>query len=156
MSEAQPRDAPYAARVSTPAPHEGPHQRPGNPPPLTVAASLAAVQGGLLVLLAVLELAHLSSQRMSLGVTTSVFFGVYGLALVGCAVALTRQQGWARGPVLLTQLIQLGLAWNLREFWPVAGLMAVTALVVIAGMIHPATTDVLADDPTGERGTTGE
>ncbi|WP_091111409.1 hypothetical protein [Nocardioides psychrotolerans] len=142
--------------MSTPAPLEGPDHRPGNPPPLTVAASLTAVQGGLLVLLALLEIAHLSSQRMSMGVTTSVFFGVYGVAMVGCALALTRRQGWARGPVLLTQLIQLGLAWNLREFWPVAIVMAATALVVIAGMVHPATTDVLADDPTGERGATEE
>ena len=135
--------APYAAGVPTTRPH--------SPPPLLVAASLAAVQGLLLVLLAVLEVASLSSERMSLGVTTSAFFGLYGVALLGCAFALTRHQGWARGPVLLTQLIQLGLAWNLREFWPVALLMAGTAVVVIAGMIHPSTTDLLADDPTGER-----
>jgi len=117
---------------------------------------VAAVQGGLLVLLSVLEIVHVSSERMSLGITTSVFFLVYGAALIGCAFALTRRQGWARGPVLLTQLIQLGLAWNLRDFWPVATVMAITALIVIAGMIHPTTTDVLADDPTGERGSPGE
>ncbi len=142
--------------MSTPAPREdarsGPGPAGGNPPPLTVAASLAGVQGGLLVLLAVLEIGHVSSQRVSLGVATGLFFLVYGVALIGCAFALTRRHGWARGPVLLTQLIQLGLAWNLREFWPIALLMALTSLVVIAGMIHPATTDVLADDPTGERG----
>ncbi|WP_193611904.1 hypothetical protein [Nocardioides lijunqiniae] len=122
-----------------------------NPPQLVVAASLAAVQGVLLVLLAVLEVAHVSAEHLSLGVTTSVFFAVYGAALVGCAWALTRQQSWARGPVLLTQLIQLGLAWNLRDYPGLAVPMAVVAAIVIAGIIHPASMAVLADDPTGSR-----
>jgi hypothetical protein len=122
-----------------------------NPPQLVVAASLAAVQGVLLVMLAVLEIAHVSAERLSLGVTTSVFFAAYGVALVACAWALTRQHSWARGPVLLTQLIQLGLAWNLRDYLGVALPMAVLALVVVAGIIHPATQAVLADDPTGSR-----
>ncbi|WP_193607443.1 hypothetical protein [Nocardioides lijunqiniae] len=122
-----------------------------NPPQLVVAASLAAVQGVLLVLLAVLEVAHVSAERLSLGVTTSVFFAVYGVALVGCAWALTRQQSWARGPVLLTQLIQLGLAWNLRDYPGVAVPMAVVAAIVVAGIIHPASMAILADDPTGSR-----
>jgi hypothetical protein len=136
--------APYPSRVPSTQP-------PPNPPQLVVAASLAAVQGVVLLLLAVLEGAHVSSERMSMGVTTSVFFAVYGVALVGCAWALTRQQSWARGPVLLTQLIQLGLAWNLRDHVGVAVPMAVVAAVVIGGIVHPATQEVLADDPTGSR-----
>ncbi|WP_134742057.1 hypothetical protein [Nocardioides sp. 503] len=122
-----------------------------NPPQLVVAASLAGLQGLLLVMLAVLEMAHVSSERVSVGVTTSVFFAAYGVALTGCAWALTRQHSWARGPVLLTQLIQLGLAWNLRDYPGVALPMAVVAVVVVAGIIHPATMAVLADDPTGSR-----
>ena len=82
-----PGQPPYAARVSPPAPAEEPPERPahrsGNPPPLTVAASLAAVQGALLVLLALLEVGNLSSQRMTMGVTTSAFFLLYGAALIG-------------------------------------------------------------------------
>lgn len=113
-----------------------------------MAASLVAVQGLLLVLFAVLEVADLSAERMSMGVTTSVFFAGYGAALLGCAWALTRQHAWARGPVLLTQLIQLGLAWNLRDHLEVSLPMAVVALVVVAGMLHPDTQDVLSDDPT--------
>jgi hypothetical protein len=122
-----------------------------NPPPLTVAASLVAIQGAVLIALSVLELANLSSERISMGLATSVFFVVYGAALVGCALALTQQQGWARGPVLLTQLIQLGLAWNLRDYSLVAISLAVAAAVVLAGVLHPASLRVLADDPMGER-----
>ncbi|HET9420314.1 MAG TPA: hypothetical protein VFO49_04195 [Nocardioides sp.] len=116
-----------------------------NPPPLTVAASLVAVQGFVLVALAVLELVNVSSERMSLGVSTAVFFLVYGGLLLLCAWALTQQQGWTRGPVLITQLIQLGLAWNLRDLPLVAVALALTAAVVLAGMLHPATLKTLQE-----------
>jgi hypothetical protein len=122
--------------------------RPVNPAPLTVAASLVAIQGGLLLVFAVLELASISSDRVSLGVSTAIFFVIYGVVLLLCAWALTRQQGWARGPVLLTQLIQLGLAWNLRDTVLVAVLLLVAALIVLAGMLHPASIAALSDDPT--------
>ncbi|MDP2775060.1 MAG: hypothetical protein Q8O61_16020 [Nocardioides sp.] len=129
-------------------PEPAPQPAPANPPPLLVAASLVAVQGLLLVLFAVLEAASISSERLSMGVSTSVFFLAYGAALLGCAWALTRQHVWARGPVLLTQLIQLGLAWNLRDVPAASVPMAVVALIVVAGMLHPATQAVLEGDPT--------
>jgi hypothetical protein len=116
-----------------------------NPPPLTVAASLVAIQATVLVALAVLELANVSSERASMGVSTALFFLIYGVLLAICAWALTQQQGWTRGPVLITQLIQLGLAWNLRDTPLIAGALAVTAAVVLAGMLHPATLRVLQD-----------
>ena len=116
-----------------------------NPPPLTVAASLVVLQGACLVAFGVLELAHVTSERMSMGVSSAVFFLVYGVALAACAWGLTQQQGWTRGPVLITQLIQLGLAWNLRDAPLVALALAVTAAVVLAGVLHPATLKVLQD-----------
>jgi hypothetical protein len=116
-----------------------------NPPPLTVAASLVAVQGFVLLALAVLELVNASSERLALGVSTAVFFLVYGGLLLLCAWALTQQQGWTRGPVLITQLIQLGLAWNLRDLPLVAAALALTAAVVLAGMLHPATLKTLQE-----------
>ena len=52
--------------------------RAPNPAPLTVAASLVVIQGGMLLMLAGLELAHVSSERISLGVSTAVFVAAYG------------------------------------------------------------------------------
>ena len=116
-----------------------------NPPPLTVAASLVVLQGLALLTLGALELADLTSGRMSMGVSTGVFFVGYGALLVACAWGLTKRQGWTRGPVLITQLIQLGIAWNLRDD-PLAALgLAVTAAVVLAGVLHPATIKVLQE-----------
>jgi hypothetical protein len=121
---------------------------PQNHAPLSVAASLVAIQGALLVTLAVVELASVSSERISLGVSTAAFFAIYGAVLLLCAWALTRHQGWARGPVLLTQLIQLGIAWNLRDVTLVGVLLAVSALVALAGMLHPSSIAALSHDPS--------
>ena len=118
------------------------------PAPLVVAASLAAVQGLLLVGYAVLELVSIHADRVAMALTTSIFFLAYGLALVACAWGLSRRGSWARSPVVLTQLIQLGLAWS---FWGgqtrlVAAGIAVAALVVLAGLFHPASIAALSED----------
>jgi hypothetical protein len=76
-------------------------------------------------------------------ISGAVFFAGYGAGLLACAVALVRRVAWVRGPVLLTQLVQLGLAWNVRDFLPLAIPMALAAVVVIAGMLHPASIDAL-------------
>ena len=117
------------------------------PVPLTVAASVAAIEGVLLVLLGVLEVLAISSSRLTLGVTTAVFFVAYGAALLLCAWGLWRLRLWARSPVVLGQLIQLGLAWNLRggETTPVAVALVVVASVVLVGLLHPASTEALLE-----------
>jgi len=120
----------------------------GTPAPLLTAASLAAVEGGFMAVLAVLELAALSEGRVTMGLTTAVFFAGYGAALVLCAGAVLRRHGWARGPILLAQLIQLGVAWSFRgdQTTAVAVAIAVVAAVVIAGIVHPASIDALAGE----------
>lgn len=122
------------------------------PPPLAVAASLVAVEAFLLLVLAVLELANLRSIRLTMGVTTTVFFLVAAAGLAWCAWSLWKGRRWARGPVVMAQLIQLGLAWNFRDA-PTTFLaigLAVAGLVVIAGLLHPASTRVLEDDAQPE------
>ncbi len=126
--------------------------RSDNPPPLTVAASLAAVQGMLLVLYGVLEIANLSLDRVTMGVTTAVFFLAAGGGLCACALYLQRRSTWARSPIVLAQLIQLGLAWNFRAApttW-LAVVLAVVALVVLFGIFHPASIRALEGSPEGQ------
>ncbi|CAN5408716.1 hypothetical protein BH11ACT8_BH11ACT8_08000 [soil metagenome] len=132
-------------------PAQPPAAAPRIPPPLTVAAALVALEGVALVCLAVAEAAHVVGDRSAVGVSTAIFLGVYGAALVGAAYALARVQGWARGPVLLTQLIAIGLAWNVRATPAVALVLAVVAAITLAGMLHPASIAALLDDPTGSR-----
>ncbi|HSU03201.1 MAG TPA: hypothetical protein VLK03_11675 [Nocardioides sp.] len=119
------------------------------PPPLVVAASLTALQALALAGLGALELVNVRAIRLTMGLTTSAFFIAAAVALAWCAWSLWRVRRWARGPVVMAELIQLGLAWNLRggETTLVAVALAVVALVVIAGLLHPATTAVLEDEP---------
>lgn len=120
-----------------------------NPAPLVVAASLTAVEGLVLLGYAVLELASISSDRVAVALTTSVFFAVYGGLLLGAAWALTRRQSWARSPVVLAQLIQLGVAWSFRggDTTVVAIATAAVAVVVLIGLFVPASMAALSDDP---------
>ena len=123
------------------------------PPPLVVAASLAALEAFVLAALGVLELASLRSARLTMGVTTAAFFLAAAAGLAWCAWSLWRVRRWARGPVVMAQLIQLGLAWNLwaGSTKPVSAGLAVVALVVIVGLLHPASTEVLEEDARLER-----
>ncbi len=121
-----------------------------NPPPLTVAASVVGVQGLVLLILAVLEAGSIDDDRRSLGVSTAAFFAAYGVVLIAAALALYRRSSWSRGPVLITQLICLGLAWNLREHLAVAIALVLCAAIVLAGMLHPDTIEALerGDQPS--------
>ena len=123
----------------------------GKPAPLVAAASLVAVEGLLLLAYAVLELANISADRVAVALTTTVFFAAYAVLLLACASAVVRGRSWARSPIVLTQLIQLGLAWSFRDgsTLVVAVALAVTAVVVLAGILSPASIDALSDPDEG-------
>jgi hypothetical protein len=116
------------------------------PPPLVVAASLAALEGLVIGVLGLVELLHLSSGRLTMGVTTAVFFAAYAAVLVFCAWQVHQCEPWARSPLVLAQLIQLGLAWNFRDAPLIALALAVVAVVVLAGLFHPASMKALDRD----------
>ena len=94
------------------------------------------------------EAFHTTSARATMGVSTSLFFAVFGAALVLCAWGLSRSSAWARGPVLIAQLLALGLAWNFKDgdTWPASIALAVPAVAVLVSMLRPASLAAL-DDP---------
>ena len=125
-------------------------RRTSNPAPLVVAASLVAIEGVLLLAYAVLELFSLDSERAAVALTTTAFFAVYGAGLLLCGRSITRGHSWARSPIVLAQLIQLGLAWSFRggDTTVVAVAIALVAVVVLVGLLHRASLDALSDEPT--------
>lgn len=125
---------------------EPPQTSPQSPPPLTTAASLVVVEALVLLALAVLELASLHGGRLTMGVTTAIFFLAAGVGLMACAWALWRLRRWGQAPVLMTQLVMLGLAWNVRATALVALALAAVALVVIAGVLHPSSREAIEPD----------
>ena len=144
----------------TPHPQRGPvsyagavtDRRADLPVPLLVAAGGAALEALVLLGLALAELVNISAVRVTMGASTAVFFLMYAAGLALCAWFLTRLAPWARAPVILTQLIQLGLAWSFLggDTTLVAVALAAVAVVVLVGVLHPASTRALIDDPTGE------
>jgi hypothetical protein len=129
-----------------------PYSRHGAPAPLVVAAGLTFVEGLLTLMYGLSEALHITSERLVMGLTTSLFFVAYGAAMLVCAWGLNRLRTWSRGPVLLVQLIWLGLAWNFRQgdTWPLAIGLAVPAVVVLVGMLLPSSVDALEHGPRGE------
>jgi hypothetical protein len=111
-----------------------------------VAASLVAVEGLFLLGYAVAELASISSDRAAVALTTSLFFAAYGVLLLAAAWALTHGRSWARSPVVLAQLIQLGVAWSFRggDTTVAAVAIAAVAVIVLIGLLVPSSIDALA------------
>jgi len=129
-------------------PARTPSRRPSSAPaPLVVAASLGALEGVLLVLLGLVELVALSGERLAMGLTTAGFFVVYGVGLGFCAWRVTRLEPWARSPLVLAQLIQLGVAWSFRggSSTPAAVALALVAGIVLAGVFHPSSVEALRE-----------
>ena len=110
---------------------------------LTVAAAIVGLQGLVLAVWAILVLVHIST----MSVTTAVFFLVYGAALGLCAYGLWGLHSWSRAPIVLTQLIMLGLAWDARGTnLPLAIVLAIVAAVALGGVLHPASLEALSAD----------
>jgi hypothetical protein len=117
------------------------------PAPLVVAGSLAAVEGVLVAAYGVLLAADIHADRAAMGVTTSVFFVLLGAVLVMCAWHVVHGRGWARSPVVVTQVLALGLAWNFlggSTTW-VSVVLGLVAAVVLVGLLHPASVEALTD-----------
>lgn len=118
------------------------------PTPLVVAATLAAVEGLLLVGYGVLEAAHVHADRAAMGITTSLFFAILGGALATCGWLVLHGRSWARSPIIVAQVMFLGLAYNFlggSTTWVSIGL-ALVAVVVLLGLLHPASIDALTGD----------
>ncbi len=132
----------------TPAQPSDPGARAATPAPLLVAAAVAAVEAILLVLYGVAEIAAVDAARAVMGVSTALFFLVYGAGLAYCGWAMSRGQTWARSPVVMAQLIQLGVAWSFigGDSTPVAVVLGLTAFLVLGGIFHPASLRALGGD----------
>jgi hypothetical protein len=112
---------------------------------LRVAGGICLVEAVALAVMGVVEIVSLDSDRLALGLTTTVFLFLYAAALGFAAFSVARARSWTRAPIVLSQLIQLGLAWSFHgsgTSW-VAVLLAVPAVVVLVIMVRPGTTAAL-------------
>ena len=107
---------------------------------------LVGLEGLFMCVLAGLEVVALDPGRVTLGITTALFFVVLGAGLAFCAWGLFRVRSWARGPVLAVELIGVLLSFS---FWGgettlIAVVILLVSLAVLVGVLHPASTRALA------------
>ena len=118
---------------------------PRRPVPITVACLLVVLQALVLLVCAVLVLANTGGGLATMSVTTAIFFLVCGAGLGLCAWGLWGLHSWARAPIVLAQLIELGLAWDSRHSATgLAVALAVLAVVGLGSVFHPASIAALS------------
>ena len=131
------RPNPYSERVVG-----APNSRPA---PLVVAAVLIGVEALAAIAFGAVALTQITVTRAGLGGGVALLMLGYGLLLVLVARGVLRGRRWSRGPAAATQLILLPIAWSFRASpttWPWPLLIAVTAVGIIVGLLHPRSTEV--------------
>ena len=124
------------------------------PPPLVVAGGLVVVEGALLLGYGVLEAVSIDSARAAMGVTTALFFLLLAAVLIACGWLVLHGRAGARSPIIVAQVMFLGLAWSFRgggTTWVAIGL-ALVAVVVLVGLLHPASIDALTEADQSDGG----
>jgi uncharacterized membrane protein YecN with MAPEG domain len=118
------------------------------PAPLVVAAGLAGLEGLLVLAYAVVLAADVHSDRVAMGVTSALFFGLLAGMLIACSWYVVQGRTWARSPIVVTQVLALGLAWNFlggSTTW-ISVVLALVAVVVLVGLLHPASIEALSGE----------
>lgn len=116
---------------------------------LLVAAAIVLAEAATCVVLAVLGAIDLDGGSVGSGVGVSVILVVYGAFQAWAAWRVTEGDHWARSPLVVTQIIQLIIAFNLADIpiW-VTVLVGASAVVTLACLLSPPVTRALgADQP---------
>lgn len=114
---------------------------------LLLVAVIVSAEALTYIVLAVLGAADLSDDRLGFGIGTAVFLAVYGLGQLWAAWRIVPGDAWARSPLVVTQIIQVLIAWNVfGESWWLAALLAVAAVLVLAALLAPTVTRALSRD----------
>jgi len=113
---------------------------------------VVAAEGLVLVVLGIAEAFTIHGDRLVLGLTTSLFFVVWGIGLGFVGRGLYRTARWSRGPAVFTQLIQLLVAYS---FWggstrAVAIPLAIAAVGVLICIFQKVSTEALLGDRSND------
>lgn len=127
------------------------------PAPLMLVAVLAGLQSLFLIGLAIEVFFDVSKENLRLSSGVGLMVLLLGLGLGLAAIGVARSVHIARGPVIVAQLISLGLAWNLfRTDEELPGVtyvgvgLTIFAVVVLAALMTPSAREALADRPVSE------
>lgn len=120
------------------------------PRPLAVASAVTLLQAVTFLGLAIAQALSFASERAAMNWTTILGFLLWALMLGACGGQVVRGRSWARSPIVMAQLIHLGVAWSFVKGDPAqwqaitAWAIAATAVVVLVGLFHPKSINHLA------------
>jgi hypothetical protein len=119
--------------------------------PITVVAAAAVVfiEALGVVGFGIAEIVSLDPDRPSVALTSGAFFLIYAAGLAFAGRGLLRLQTWSRSVIVTAQVFHLAVGWSFRggDTTVVAWVLGVPALVVLALVFSPPTTEALFGNP---------
>lgn len=114
---------------------------------LLVAAVIVLAEALTCVALAVLGIVELDGDNVGTAIGVSLILAVYGGFQAWAAWRVTQGEQWARSPLVVTQVIQLIIAFNLADVpaW-IPVLLGASAVVTLACLLAPPVTRALGSD----------
>jgi uncharacterized membrane protein (DUF2068 family) len=119
---------------------------------IVVAAVSLALEGLLGLGYAGVALGQVTMSRAVVGVGVAILMASFGLLLLLVARGVFLGRRWSRGPAVVAQLILLPIAWSFRggaTTW-ISVTLAVLAIAVLVGVLHPRSTAVFVDTAADE------
>jgi hypothetical protein len=117
-----------------------------------VAASALALEALIAVGYAALEIGQVQMSRAAVGVGVTILMACFGLFLLLVARSVFLGKRWSRAPAVAMQLILLPLALSFAgggTTW-VSVVLALLAIAVLVGLLHPRSTAVFVG-PAADR-----
>jgi hypothetical protein len=114
---------------------------------LLVAAVIVLAEALTCVVLAVLGATDLGRGSAGTVIGVSLVLAVYGVFQAWAVWRVSAGDRWARSPLVVTQIIQLIIAFNLAEvpLW-ISGLVGAAAVVTLGCLLAPQVTRALTHD----------
>ena len=122
------------------------------PVTIVVAAVLLAFEALIALGYAALEIGQVRMSRAVVGVGVTILMACFGVFLLFVARGVFRGKRWSRGPAVATQLILLPLALSFAgggTTW-ISVVLAVLAVTVLVGVLHPRSTAVFVGPPANK------
>ncbi|GAB3090438.1 hypothetical protein [Nocardioides zeae] len=120
------------------------------PTALRIGVGVIALQALVVVGYALTELVYGAVERSGTAVAVAVFLGAYGVGIGWAAWLVLQCRSSARSPLVLAQLLHLGLAWNMRDepTTLAAVVLAVSAVLALLALFWRSSHRwLLAGDP---------
>lgn len=105
------------------------------------------LQALVMLVLVVEQIFSYSSDRAGLAFSNMAVFALWAALLIGCGLGLLRLNSVARAPLMAVELLQLGVAYDFfrgETVW-IGAAIVVSTLVVVIGVLHPASIEAIAD-----------